>query len=102
MNTLLSRITAVAIGAGAIAAGALATSGLAHAATFDQLCVLSPENYADGAVRGVFSTQKQGFDLAQICRLYDSKDYLIHTETELIRGYYRFARPVPPAQLASR
>jgi hypothetical protein len=101
MNTLLSRLTAVAIGAGAIAAGALAAGGPAHAATFDQLCVLSPENYADGAVRGVFSTQKQGFDLAQICRLYDSKDYLIHTQTELIRGYYRPARPVPPAQLAS-
>lgn len=37
-----------------------------------------------------------------ICRLYDSKDYLIHTETELIRGYYRLARPVPRTQLASR
>ena len=93
MTSRFSRLTATALGAAAIAVGALATGAPAHAASFHELCLHSPENYGDGAVRGVFSVEKHGVERWEVCRVYDDKDYLRGTAIEVV---YRLdvARPV--------
>ena len=111
MNTttaasIRNRITAaatVAVGAGAIAIGALALSAPASAATIQQTCEQNPGMYADGATRGVYSTQKRGVDRDQICKLYDPAGQLRGTYIKTDYGYYKMVTPVtPPPVLSAR
>ena len=96
------RLVATAVGASAIAVGALAMSAPASAATsIQQTCVQQPGLYADGAVLGVYSTQKRGFDRDQICKVYDAGHKLLGTYTATDYGYYRFAQPVTPPPVLS-
>ena len=101
MTTLFARVTASGVGAGTIVVAALALSAPAQATSFHDLCLLSPENYGDGAVRGVFSTEKRGSEVFEVCRVYDEKDYLRGTQTELIRRY-QMPRAVPSTAVLSR
>jgi len=104
MNANIStfhRLVATAVGASAIAVGALAMSAPANAANNVQpTCEQHPELYATGAVLGVYSTQKRGFDRDQICKLYDASHKLLGTYTATDYGYYRLVTKVtpPPAQ----
>ncbi|MDT5064334.1 MAG: hypothetical protein QOK02_489 [Mycobacterium sp.] len=102
--TTLHRLVATAVGASAIAVGALAMSAPASAASnIQQSCEQQPGAYADGAVLGVYSTQKRGFDRDQICKLYDASHKLLGIYTATDYGYYRLARPVtPPPVLSER
>ena len=93
MNTWFCRLTATALGAGTIAVAALALSAPAQATSFHDLCLLSPENYGDGAVRGVFSVEKHGVERWEVCRVYDDKDYLRGTQIEVV-SRLDVARPV--------
>jgi hypothetical protein len=106
MNASLStvrRLTTVALGAGAVAIGALAMGAPANADSFQHSCETNPGAYAAGAVRGVFSTQKQGWDLDQICKVYDKSGKLLGTMHQPIYGYYRFAQaPGTPPVLSNR
>jgi hypothetical protein len=106
MNASLStvrRLTTVALGAGAVAIGALAMGAPANADSFQHACETNPGAYAAGAVRGVFSTQKQGWDLDQICKVYDKSGKLLGTMHQPIYGYYRFAQaPGTPPVLSNR
>ena len=101
MNTWFGRLTATALGAGAVAVAVLTLSAPAQATSFHDLCLRSPENYGDGAVRGVFSTEKHGLERWEVCRVYDEKDYLRGTHHEVV---YRFdvARPLAPTAVLSQ
>ncbi|MBJ7339359.1 hypothetical protein [Mycolicibacterium sp.] len=106
MNTSLTtirRLTTVALGAGAVAVGALAMGAPVNADTFQHSCETNPGAYATGAVRGVFTTQKQGWDLDQICKVYDASSKLLGTTHQPIYGYFRLAQsPVTPPVRSSR
>jgi hypothetical protein len=101
VNTL-HRLVATAVGASAIAVGALAMSAPASAASIQQSCEQQPGAYADGAVLGVYSTQKRGFDRDQICKLYDASHKLLGTYTATDYGYYRLVHPVTPPPVLSQ
>jgi len=94
-------LTATALGAGTIAVAALALSAPAQATSFHDLCLLSPENYGDGAVRGVFSVEKHGVERWEVCRVYDEKDYLRGTHHEVVYRF-DFARPLAPKAVLSQ
>ncbi|HYO05331.1 MAG TPA: hypothetical protein VET27_27185 [Mycobacterium sp.] len=97
------RLTTVALGAGAVVIGALAMGAPANAGTFQRTCETNPGAYATGAVRGVFSTQKQGWDLDQICKVYDTYGKLLGTTHQPIYGYFRYAQaPVTPPVLSNQ
>jgi hypothetical protein len=101
-RTTLHRLVATAVGASAIAVGALAMSAPANAATSIQpTCEQHPELYATGAVLGVYSTQKRGFDRDQICKVYDASHKLLGTYTATDYGYYRLIQPVTPQPVLS-
>jgi hypothetical protein len=100
--TTLHRLVATAVGAGAIAVGALAMSAPASAASIQQTCEQQPGLYADGAVLGVYSTQKRGFDRDQICKVYDASHKLLGTYTATDYGYYRLVTKVTPAPVLSQ
>lgn len=100
-TTTLHRLVATAVGASAIAVGALAASTPASAASIQQTCEQQPGLYADGAVLGVYSTQKRGFDRDQICKVYDAGHKLLGTYTTTDYGYYRVAAPVSPPPVLS-
>ena len=100
-RTTFHRVAATAVGASAIAVGAFATSAPASAASIQQTCVQQPGLYADGAVLGVYSTQKRGFDRDQICKVYDASHELLGTYTATDYGYYRLAQPVTPPPVLS-
>ena len=100
-TTTLRRLVATAVGASAIAVGALAMSAPANAAnTIQATCEQQPGLYADGAVLGVYSTKKRGFDRDQICKLYDASNKHLGTYYATDYGYYRLVTKVtpPPAQ----
>lgn len=100
-STLTNRIAvtaAITIGAGAVALGAaIATTPIANAATFQQICTNDPGAYATGAVRGVYSTQKVGFDRYEICKVYDSADKLMGTFNLPHYNFYKVGVPNVPA-----
>ena len=102
-RTTFHRLVATAVGASAIAVGALAMSAPASAAaSIQQTCEQQPGLYADGAVLGVYSTQKRGFDRDQICKVYDASHKLLGTYTATDYGYYRLVRPVTPPPVLSQ
>jgi|tagenome__1003787_1003787.scaffolds.fasta_scaffold20825668_2 hypothetical protein len=77
MNTttsLFNRIAAATLTAGALAIGAMAigTATANAAETFEQSCINRPGSYAAGAVRGVYSFERQGDDRHQYCTTYDA------------------------------
>lgn len=101
ISSTLHRVVATAVGATAIAIGALATSTPASAASIQQTCEQHPGLYADGAVLGVYSTQKRGFDRDQICKVYDANHKLLGTYIATDYGYYRLTGPVAPPPVLS-
>ncbi|MDP9167470.1 MAG: hypothetical protein M3O32_15640 [Actinomycetota bacterium] len=95
--TTARRLTTVALGAGAVAIGALAMGAPANADTFQHSCETNPGAYAAGAVRGVFSTQRQGLDLDQMCKVYDPAGKLLGTMHVPVYGFYQLhQRPIDP------
>jgi hypothetical protein len=100
--TTFHRLVATAVGASAIAVGALALSAPANAASSIQpTCEQHPDLYATGAVLGVYSTQKRGFDRDQICKVYDASHKLLGTYTATDYGYYRLIQSVTVAPVLS-
>ena len=101
--TTFRRLVATAVGVSAIAVDALALGATANAATNIQpTCEQHPELYATGAVLGVYSTQRRGFDRDQICKAYDATHKLLVTYYATDYGYYRVVQPAPvPPVLAS-
>ena len=109
MNATINRLTAATLGAAAITAGALAVSApaiskpLPVVTSMQQTCEQRPELYATGAVRGVFSTQRQGDDRVQICKTYDAAGKHLGTNYAHDYGYYTFrVESVPNAPLSPR
>ena len=108
MNTNITtfhRLVATVVGASAIAVGALALGAPANAATSIQpTCEQHPEQYATGAVLGVYSTQRHGFDRDQICKAYDASHKLLLTYYTTDAGYYRVVQPAPvlPVLISAR
>jgi hypothetical protein len=104
-TTLRHRITAtvtMALAAGSVAIGALALSAPASAAnSFQTTCEQKPYLYADGAVLGVYSTQKRGFDRDEICKVYDANNKLLGTTITTDYNYFRPAAPVQPPPVQS-
>jgi hypothetical protein len=99
------RLVATTVGASAIAVGALALGAPANAAANIQpTCEQQPGLYAAGAVLGVYSTQRRGFDRDQICKVYDAGHKLLLTYTATDYGYYRVVQqaPVPPVLISAR
>ena len=99
------RLVATAVSASAIAVGALALGAPANAATNIQpTCEQHPELYATGAVLGVYSTQRRGFDREQICKAYDAGHKLLLTYYTTDAGYYRVVQPAPvlPVLISAR
>ena len=100
--TTLHRLVATAVGASAIAVGALVLGAPANAATNIQpTCEQHPELYATGAVLGVYSTQRRGFDRDQICKVYDASHKLLLTYNATDYGYYRVVQPLPAPPVLS-
>jgi hypothetical protein len=93
---LWRRITATAIGASAIAVGAMALAPGAQADTFQHHCTTAPQDYATGAVLGVYSTQKVGVDRYEICKMYDANNKLLGTMNVPNYGYYNRKAQLPP------
>jgi hypothetical protein len=85
----LHRLVATAVGASAIAIGALALSAPANALTIQQSCETNPGAYASGAVRGVYSTARRGWDRDQICKVYGVNANLLGTYIATDYGYYK-------------
>jgi hypothetical protein len=101
--TTLRTIVTAGVGAAAIAAGALTLSAPASAATsIQQTCEQHPGSYAAGAVKGVYSTVKRGWDRDQICKVYDANGKLLGTTTVTDYYFYRLAGPIaqPPVKSA--
>ena len=100
MNAIVTRIAAtvaITVGAGAVALGAaIASTPIASAATFQQMCVNDPAAYAYGAVRGVYSTEKHGFDRYEVCKVYDAAGKLLGTTNVPNYGYYKVGGPQQP------
>ncbi|TPG35211.1 hypothetical protein [Mycolicibacterium hodleri] len=99
--TTLRRLTTVALGAGAVAIGALAMGAPANADTFQHSCETNPGAYAAGAVKGVFSTQRSGLDLEQICKVYDANGKHLGTMYSPIYGFFKPVRQIPTAPVLS-
>ena len=108
MNASLRTLAVTALASGAVAVGALAMSAPAiakplHTATSIQpTCEQSPGLYGDGAVLGVYSTQRRGSDRDQICKVYAANNTHIGTYTSTDYGYYQFdaQQSVPPVKSA--
>jgi hypothetical protein len=95
--TKFRNLVTVAVGGAAIAVGALAFSAPASAATsIQQTCEQQPGLYAAGAVKGVYSTQKRGWDRDQICKVYDSNNKLLGVSTTTDYNYYRLTAAIQP------
>ena len=107
MNTTIRTLTATALGAGAIAVGALAMSAPAIAKPLTQFtsiqptCEQHPGLYADGAVRGVYSTERRGNDRDQICKVYSAANKLLGTYNTTDYGYYTLRAPIETAPVRS-
>jgi hypothetical protein len=109
MNATITRLTTAAVGAAAIAVGALAMSApamskpLPNVTSIQPTCEQHPELYADGAVRGVYSTQRRGDDRDQICKVYDPAGKLLGTHNTTDYGYYTLrVDRAPSAPLSPR
>lgn len=101
MNTTLRNIVTATIAGSAIAFGALGFSAPASAASIQQTCEQNPGAYATGAVRGVYSVQKRGFDRDQICKVYGAAGNLLGTYTKTDYGFYKVPGQVKPPPLKS-
>ena len=96
------RLVATTVATGAIAVGALALGAPANAAANIQpTCEQQPGLYAAGAVLGVYSTQRRGFDRDQICKVYDASHKLLLTYNATDYGYYRVVQPLPAPPVLS-
>ncbi|MHA3023826.1 hypothetical protein ACXPWS_26590 [Mycobacterium sp. BMJ-28] len=99
-STRLRQLAATAVAAGAMAAGALAlTAPAAQADTFQHHCTTAPQDYATGAVTGVYSTERVGQDRYEVCKVYDSSGKLLGTTNVPNYGFYSrhiATQQVPP------
>jgi hypothetical protein len=93
------------VGGAAITLAALGLSAAPASAangSIQQTCEQNPGAYAAGAVRGVYSTQKSGFDRVQTCKVYDATGKLLGTFNTYDYGFYKVPGPVatPPVKSA--
>ncbi len=99
MTTITNRITAaatIALGSAALAFGAAATAPVASAATFQETCINNPGAFATGATRGVYSTEKRGFDRYEICKVYSPAGALLGSVNVPNYNFYKMVEPVRP------
>ncbi|MFE3291268.1 hypothetical protein [Rhodococcus sp. NPDC059234] len=93
-TTRLCRNAAFILSAGAIAFAAF--SPAAQADTFEHTCTTNPGAYGTGAVRGDYSTIRQGDDRDEFCAVYDQNGRPLGRYSVTDHGYYAKTAVAPP------